>query len=541
MKITVANFRGCVSAEIDTTHVALVGGQNEAGKSSLSQAVIAALTGQQIPVGAVAGGRIKTLVSKGDAWRLVTGGSSSASVTIATDNGSATVKWPECEYSTSGAAPTASLWAAGGASIVDLDPAGRVKVLTDLLDAKPRDVPAGVQVWLDDNAGDWDAAFAAATARGAEMKGEWRAVTGEQYGSAKAKSWTPDGYTGRALPLLAAELEAAQNAVDIAIAKGAVCAADMRRDKAIADRVDELRDVLVKVKASAAAADAKLNEARAAREAAPAVWGDSGWPCPWCEKHVRIAASGHDLERVEMPHDREEHDRRHKEIEAIDAALKTARADAEAATKLHDSIRADYDRAVEAAERLASASGTPIADSVDAARAALASAKIRHSAAIAYERANAIADGIAKNAERVALLAPTGLRQAALDEAIAGFNSLLADLCAHARWLPVRIAADMSIERDGMPYSLISASAQYRARVVIQLAIAAIQSSSMVVIDGFDILDKAGRNGLLRLINKMDIPALITATFSSRDVMPDLSKIGGRSYWIADGVADGTD
>lgn len=539
MKIAVKNFRGCASAEIEASPIALVGGQNEAGKSSLSQAVIAALTGQALPVGAVAGGKLRPLVIKGDAWRLVTAGGGAASATITGESGSATVKWPECEYSTAGAAPTASIWAAGGASIVDLDPAGRVKVLTDILDARPKDVPPGVQDWLDNAGGDWDGAHAAAAAHGQQLKGEWRAVTGEQYGSAKAKSWRPDGYDGRAVELLSAELSAAQAGVDMAVGRAAVSVSDLRRDRALAERVDELTTAAANAAQAAAKNKDALDAAQSALDAAPHAWGDSGIPCPWCGANVRQNANG-ELEKVEIGMSREEHDKIFKARAAAEKARNDALGQSMASNRLCSDISADLRRAQESAERVAAAGNRPSSDGsdVDAAKATLAGAKMRLAASDAHAKAHAIAERITENQSMLDLLAPTGLRQAALDAALGEFNARLASICGIARWLPVKINADMSIERDGLPYALVSASAQYRARVAIQLAIAAIQSSSMVVIDGFDILDKAGRNGLLRLLKQMGITALLTATFSARDVMPDLSKIGGRSYWIEDGVAE---
>ena len=78
-----------------------------------------------------------------------------------------------------------------------------------------------------------------------------------------------------------------------------------------------------------------------------------------------------------------------------------------------------------------------------------------------------------------------------------------------------------------MAKPLISARALYKVCFIEE------RPGDALVIDGADILDKAGRNGLLRLLLAADRPSLVCMTMATSEDMPDLrgNEIG-HSYWI---------
>ena len=85
---------------------------------------------------------------------------------------------------------------------------------------------------------------------------------------------------------------------------------------------------------------------------------------------------------------------------------------------------------------------------------------------------------------------------------------------------------------------------RWRARVVMQLALARIENAPLVVIDRADILDQEGRNGLFALPHKLKIPALVAMTMKKPQRFPDLPRlVGWRSYRCEAGpwTAVGTD
>jgi hypothetical protein len=71
----------------------------------------------------------------------------------------------------------------------------------------------------------------------------------------------------------------------------------------------------------------------------------------------------------------------------------------------------------------------------------------------------------------------------------------------------------------------------------LQVAFARYDASKIVLIDRSDILDAAGRNGLIRALLKMNIAAILGMTIDSIDKVPNLAGVGGRAYWISDCVA----
>ncbi len=89
-------------------------------------------------------------------------------------------------------------------------------------------------------------------------------------------------------------------------------------------------------------------------------------------------------------------------------------------------------------------------------------------------------------------------------------------------------------------YPLLSESEQFRVRVTLQVAIAKMDDSAAMVIDRADILDRQGRNGMMKLLLRTGIPTLVCMTIldPEKDPPPDLAAKGkGQTYWLAKGIA----
>jgi hypothetical protein len=105
----------------------------------------------------------------------------------------------------------------------------------------------------------------------------------------------------------------------------------------------------------------------------------------------------------------------------------------------------------------------------------------------------------------------------------------------------VEIADDLAITYDGKPLILCSESERFRVRVTLQVAMAALDQSAVIVVDAADILGKGGRNGLMRLLSTESRPALICMTMDAIESVPNLSQAGmGASYWMDGNVAHET-
>jgi hypothetical protein len=172
---------------------------------------------------------------------------------------------------------------------------------------------------------------------------------------------------------------------------------------------------------------------------------------------------------------------------------------------------------------------------VDELRAKVRLCEDRIAAFKAKAEADKIHNKIIQGQIAIDILAPGGLRQTKLKTCLGNFNALLKSISQEASWETVELSNDMSISYHGTPYMLLSKSEQFRVAVVLQIAIAKADGSMLVLIDGADILDSAGRNGLFSALTGTS--AIIAMTINKSTEVPNLSKINGASYWIENAEA----
>jgi hypothetical protein len=219
---------------------------------------------------------------------------------------------------------------------------------------------------------------------------------------------------------------------------------------------------------------------------------------------------------------------------------------------LLDAARGELIVAEKAAADLESAGEEPRkskgAEVINQSREDRSLAEERLAAFRAKTRADRIHASIQLNAAILGIIAVDGLRQKVLTDALTDFNESMADLAEKATWSPCIIESDLSVWYGTRPYVLSSKSEQYRAWVQLLIATALIDGSDVIVIDGVDILDRAGRNGLVTVLATIEIPAMIfltildQATSTGKDIAEGLGhaladKGWGAAWWIEDGVA----
>jgi len=140
----------------------------------------------------------------------------------------------------------------------------------------------------------------------------------------------------------------------------------------------------------------------------------------------------------------------------------------------------------------------------------------------------------------VEILSPDGLRKKRLSKMLSQINKPMAEMCATAGWKPVEIMDDLSISYSGSPYALLSESEKWKTRAMLQFTVASFEDGAeIILIDGADILDKIGRNGLIRASLKSKFRVVIFMTLNEKNELPGseaLEKMNGHSYWIENGV-----
>jgi hypothetical protein len=205
----------------------------------------------------------------------------------------------------------------------------------------------------------------------------------------------------------------------------------------------------------------------------------------------------------------------------------------QAQVKLAEQAKADHEKLSRKVETIGAVG------SAEDAKAAVARAQERLDAGRRKRRADALHGEILVQTAVVKALAPDGVRKRKLSRAIEAFNStILAPLCEAAEWKTVTLTEDLATRYGGRPYALLSDSEAYRVRVTLQIAMARLDDSAMVIIDGADILDPLGRNGLFGLLSDPDngCPALVGMTVAKPEKTPDLAAADlGATYWVERG------
>lgn len=553
MRLMIRNFGSLERADFDLSDkITLIAGRNGAGKSTTARALAMLLAGVTIPEG---------LLKKNSA-DIVRDGQAAGSIALMIGEGqSISIAYPSAQRATTGSdLPYTSNIAAGLTQWADLKADERARLLADLLKTAPTEADLAAvladcgmsaedaaTVWKEIGSIGWANAEKSYKENGTKAKGAWERVTGERFGSSKAAMWRPANWTPDLMDATKAGLDAA------------VKRAEAQRDKAVAgaavdnSRLDELRvkaagladaqSVVLDGGAAVEAAEAELKKAEAARQALPLIDTGNSVPCPHCggavlaDLHHRTKTLR--LAKAEVLPDAEIKKRQVAQasadgtVENRTDALNTARRALAAA-------EARQKEAESAAHELAQVSGrTGSMDAITTATDALKAAQARLEAWTDANAAKAEYQKFARADAIATALSDTGVRKTKLERVLSMFaDSWLAPLCDGAKWKRVEIGPDLIPTYGGRAWALLSESERYRVEVILRIAIAKMDGSSLVIIDCADRLDQGNRNGLFGLLSRLeDLPAVVCMT-ARREAVPDLSARNlGLSYWIEDSTA----
>jgi hypothetical protein len=352
----------------------------------------------------------------------------------------------------------------------------------------------------------------AARAKAQGLKGEWRQITGEQYGSIKALTWratrpaaldTDPDIEAALAEMKAANDELGAAQVELGGRGGGVPASGPMRDR------------LERLAASLDAALADLADA----EQAHAQYADEHM-CPACGVTLRIHRhiEGTVLSEVPGSPDMEglrnavavAQDARAKLDSAADPAVLEQREVVARAQLRLDQARITHERVRRNLEALA------------AAEKAEKDAGSRHEKIVQWTEVAALldVDGI-----------PAELLTAALDP----LNVRLRGMASETNWRQVSIGPDMVIRAGGRPYGLLSRSEKWRANACLAVAMAIESRLRFVCLDEFDLLEVGARQAALGWLyglvkdNRLDT-VIIVATLKAPPAAPAAVKV----VWMDD-------
>jgi len=426
----------------------------------------------------------------------------------------------------------------------------------------------------------WDGTYNQVKEKGAKLKGQWEFITNANYGAKVAGSWIPNGYDpsleGSSEDTLKACVTDARDALEAAIAASAVDDSkrqDLENLVALQGERQTAMDLAkTPLPEDAALKDitAKLNDARSAvtkaqhdlntlRAAAPKAGDPPKKLYCTCGKELMQDSQGDlcdyktsgpdqatiDAHAVKVSDAVKVVNDKSKLVTPIEAEHKKL-SDArqlvvnqwnqditECSRKVAECITARNEL-----DKMGAPSTAQAGASVEQCRNDLSAHELRLKAFTSKRDADSIHRNIELNQALLKHIAPTGVRADVLTAAIGEFNKVLLQLSATATWAPTEITPEFGFTFSGTPYFLLSSAEQFRVRVIVQVAMAMREKSAMIVVDGADILDKGGRNGLFRLLHSTGIPALVGMTIDAEENVPNLANAGlGRSYWLGASVA----
>ncbi len=562
IEIQVRNFRKIKSADIVVDRVALIQAPNENGKSSIMWAVRAALAQDAMPDI----GPLHEKWKKADLDKLVNGeGPAVCNVrgqTTAGADWSATMNWPSGEGKTAGQVPVSSHAALGmfyenlGRMTQDdrghalhelLRPKATLDDFKIAIEASEKGVAAVYDVV---NTAGWDAALERAQEKLGKLKGTWEGITGERFGNVKFQDWRPANWTKELEELtpesVAALVSAAEQMEQESVAGGAVQAEKIAQMTALAETAVDKVLAYENALKEEFNANEQLNLARASRQALPAV-GEETLICPHCSKPVALV--GTELKKTDKAQLTQDEIKKRRlaiadwdgKISNLDTAHKRAIAktalassDADAATKAKTELDALKDKVADS-------------DLIAKARNMVILAKQKQDLVNKVAEANRFANAIKTSLSIVGALKPDGIRTTMMMAALGGLNERLKAI-SEAFGLPtVRIddrfhiwSGDMSFTFNG------SGSQQHRIMVVLQIAVAELDGSPLIIIDSDTDWDRTWYGKLCRVLLARKMYALVSVrcdnlerAFNTRD--PNKTSVEAfrkmvQSYWIQDGV-----
>lgn len=547
-KFEVENFMGCQKANVETNQISFVCGLNHQGKSSFLTAVAGALTGSPIVLG----------LRKTDLGMLVYTGKASGRVKVENEDGCVSVTYPKADLITGGEyPPSISKIAAGLESLIDFPEKKRSEFIRNLTNCTPSkdDLTEFLaeryitkkniveSVWQKVDQDGFEASLERAKDTGRALKQQWSMVTGETYGSSKAQTWQPQGWTSDLVDVseesLQADLTGLQAELENLISHQAIDDNELERLKETASDsiLAQLKIDRDKTITDLAMARKAFYEFKRDFDNLPK-YDDSGKKlCPHCGKPV-ILKSG-EIEVFVEPSAEEKTEIQKKRTELSE---KMQKADIEvkrleslyavALSKVEDTEKANK-RLYELERK---SSGNASQRDIDLKREEIRKQQNGIAAFKAAKEAKRLAQNIVENQAIIDALDMSGIRQKSMLKGLKLFNDQLSEICNTAGWQIVKIDSDLTILMNDRPYILLSESEKLRCRIALQITVASMQSDKLVIIDGAELLDFHGKNGLLNLLYLTHIDALIGMMCSDPAKTPRVDDCGIKSYWVDNGV-----
>jgi hypothetical protein len=570
--LQISNVLGLARADLlFNTPIMVVSGANEAGKSSIADAISMAILGKPRRVDA-----------KKDLGQLLHDGAAKGRITITDGSGEplGDFKLPKGDHLVSNEIKGAQYlpFVLEPALFGQITPAERRKMLFSLTNCKVSAdnteaalikrgaVPELAAQIKPELAGGFSAAQKSAAERATQAKGAFRAVTGMNWGVNQAEGWKveiPNGPAADPAAIASAQEKLAAVLQDIDNGNRHLGNLEQRRADAIGiaqerQRLEDLAATLKRATAKKVATEKDLNKwlpivEKLTKELAEAKNGSVPVACPCCQADLVI--TGNTLAKFEGA--------KADPTKASQIAQELRKA--QDAVTLYQNTLANDQRDIAAAENannelaILQSEVEPVTDEqIEATTEALIALKLnesKHRAQIeALTDRQRLIEGAAEAEQKAAghhkdvlawdliakALAPDGIPADILNGALAPVNDALAILARLSGWKATVINEGMDITYGGRLYGLCSESAKWRADCLIALAIAQLSELKLIVLDRFDVLDSRSRPQMLDMLKELArLGAMDTVIIcGTMKAMP--AKMGAEvtGVWIEKAIAE---
>ena len=351
-------------------------------------------------------------------------------------------------------------------------------------------------------------------------KADWKAHTGQAYGAKQSPNWkpeSPEAVSEDAMAAAEADLAAATDTATSAQGKLAIVENTLRQQLSQQERRNQLEaegaNKLAGMRSALATDEADLAALLAKRKRYGLVhslaWALRQWHMRCDEPELNELASRALDEYCAAYGQPEEPGQPDAELESAIAKLEgiinktksnITRAEA-AASALADMAKSAEPALAESDYVAAMQAVTQARNAEQAARKALGGLKaqdeLHHNAKARAEKAASILAEIDAWASTVDELSPGGIPAKLAKAAADAVNARLRANAIHTEWAQVHIGDDMEITMGGRAYQLRSESEKWRADAMLAEAISFVSGLGFIALDGFDVLDGAGRSQLI--------------------------------------------
>lgn len=399
----------------------------------------------------------------------------------------------------------------------------------------------------------------------ASAREQWVGLTGRaRYGSQIAADWkpdTPEGYDPQALLDSEKESDTIQEAIDalntrigstrakLEEAKKALATAgtaekfDPKKLKAAVRAVDAESILLAGMQSEYSTMNAQLANAR---EKAPVT-------CCKCHTQLRVSFRGNEADvSLYKPLTEEEEGKLQAQIIQIaseisdkEGVIRGLRAEVVQHQRLEalaagsgpavtqkdvDGIEEQLGGYIESLTQLG-INKAAVSESLGNLRAA---ATLVQNAEKIEARAGSLHRGVQAWGKCVEALAPDGIPAEILSDTLKPVNNRLRETSLATRWPQITIDPTMEIQADGRRYSLLSESSRWRADAALADAIAHLSGLKLLVLDRIDVLDLANRGALMGWVQGIMGDYETILLFGTLKALPKLPA-GMQGHWVENG------